>query len=148
MKSALWILALAAVAAVAIPFGLNRSSLGQAASAPAATAVPAPEDFTWKAVSCSDSGAITNVVLRVHDTYPGPLVITYRLDATPPGQPVFGTLKVGDTDILAAGTASAQTLTVQVQNGEGAVAILTMKQAEWIGLCPTTPRAPVTGTGG
>jgi hypothetical protein len=135
--------ALTAAALVAIPAA--RQQLRQSSPAAAVTAVPAAEDFTWRPISCSGD----NVELTVHDAYPGPLSIVYTLTVEPRAnsQPVFGPLKPGDNTVIGASLASKLTLTVQVQGGEGAVAILTLDRSAWASLC-RTPAAPVTGTGG
>ncbi|MDQ6637338.1 MAG: hypothetical protein M3Y62_06055 [Candidatus Dormibacteraeota bacterium] len=112
-----------------------------------AVAVPSVGDFSWHPVRCTASpdGSNPELILRVHDAYPGPLAMTGTLLA-PQGQKVVFTLKPGDTDILAPGTASSLTLVVQVRGGEGSITNLTLQHSQWAALClPAQVSFPATG---
>lgn len=144
MRIAMLLLALAALVAAAIP--VSRLRLTDQINAATTSAVPSPNDFSWKPVGCTTPG---NVQLNVHDSYPGPLEIVYTLTVEPRAnsQPVFGTLHPGDNTVVGLSAATRLILTIQVKNGEGAVAILTLDRSAWAALC-ARPKAPVTGTGG
>lgn len=133
-----------------ISLGIHRNDhvFGQAASQPATTAVPATSDFSLKVTGCTGSEAAPIVQLNLHDSYPGPLVIVFTQTVTPRAnsQPFSGTLEPGDNALTGPATADQIQIAVQVQNGEGAVAFLTVNRSSWINLCPA-PAAPVTGTG-
>jgi hypothetical protein len=108
----------------------------------ATTPVPSPEDFSVKVTGCRNSV----VSFNLHDAYPGPLTIVVTRTTQPPGQPVTITLKPGDNALTGPSSARSMTFTVQVQGGEGAVAVLTVNRSAWAQACGI-PAAPVTGHG-
>jgi hypothetical protein len=134
------------VSIAAAPQAVSRLRLTDQVNSATTSAVPSPSDFSWKPVSCSAPG---NVHLNVHDSYPGPLEIVYTLTVEPRAnsQPVFGTLHPGNNTVVGPSVANRLILTIQVKNGEGAVAILTLDHSAWAALC-ARPAAPITGTGG